>query len=122
MVRYKVVTKSGKSAMLHYKNPYCLQYIPGKVTTAKKGTLGIMVFTTLTAAIDWAAVWYSKRLKIVKVEPIGRGKTPICISKEVNTPDLHSFYDKDDYESPVMLAMKGTISYPSIKVLSEIAY
>lgn len=122
--KYKVVTKNYKSAMIHPRSPYCIDYRVGETVFARADTLGIMVFNTLRAADEWMEGWWDIGPVILRVVPVDRGMKPPCICKEVTTKEIAKFYRQmknlyipsDDWNKPV----KGTMCYPGVHVISEV--
>ena len=128
-IRYKVVkTRTRMSAMINGRSRYALQYLKDTIVTALPETLGIMTFKTYRNADEWAwamernnydmwASLYGYNLSIIKVEGIGRGKSPGLIASGVSTETIRQFYeDADDYcES--FTPPYNTICYPQVRVL-----
>lgn len=122
--KYKVVNKNYKSAMVHPRSPYCLDYKVGETVFARADTLGIMVFNTLRAADEWMEGWWEIEPVILRVIPVDRGKKPLCISAEITTREIAKFYKRlkysffpiSDWNTPV----KGTMCYPGVHVISEL--
>jgi len=126
--KYKVTSKNGKSVVIHPKSPYCLDYNIGSTTYAQEGTHGIMVFKTLTNAMDWMNHWWQD-MRVMRVIPSLGGFTPKVVSREIQTRHLHSFYklmdrDNDDWKYYLSyntaIPITGTMCYPSVYVHSEV--
>lgn len=126
MIRYKVVSKSYRSAILPYQSPFSLKYEIGTKVMASKETIGVMCFKTLNDAIDFATGFYNAR--ILRVKPIGKGKSPKQIANlnfyRGKTYAIKSFYERivkgfGNYYGTGTVP-DGTICYPGVKVLSEI--
>jgi len=125
-IRYKVVKRNSRtSAVINGNSPYVLRYIPGTTITARKETLGIMVFATKFRAQEFAGnlnlSYWRDRFSVIKVEAIGRGKYPSEICKSWNTAQLRSFYSDDLIDSDLFFNSthppEGTMCYSSVMVL-----
>ncbi len=123
--KYKVVkAKSRASAMLSWNSPFSIKYIPLQNAVAKEGTLGIFVFNTRFEAEQWAEAWgtYSTgceaiKLIVLKVLPIGRGKTAKMISPDVTSKGLRGFYNDVDPLYILGRSMENTMVYPGVFVV-----
>ncbi len=125
MIRYKVVNQYNQSCIAPLG--YVLKYTPGEITTAREDTLGVMVFKRKKDAVLFIAFCIFLGGKILRVEPIGRGKTPELvgkgISKRMSTQALDFFYESSLSPGFVFphetFPPPGAICYPAVKVLSE---
>jgi len=119
-VIYKVVDIFYRSMMVSNEK-YKLIYKPGSIVRALPGTLGIMAFDDINRAMQLAYYWnYSYNgSKILSAEPIGPITRPIYICKYVSETTLDIYYEMSSgsYE---MLAPRGTVCCPSIRVIKEI--
>ena len=123
--KYKVVKlKSRTSAMLSWNNPYALRYEPLQNVVAKEGTLGIFVFNTKAEAEQWVEAWgiesdgFSERikLKIIKVLPIGRGKTIENIADDASAKGLSQYYENSENPGWLVESISNTMVYPGVYV------
>lgn len=119
-VKYKVVKrKTRTSAILHGNSKYAKRYPKGESVYAGTNTMGILIFKTLKAARFWANQWIyytNSDLIILKVIPLGRGKTVKFISIDLSTEGLDNFYNNDEYSS-MGSAPNDTMAYPGVQVL-----
>jgi hypothetical protein len=113
------------SAMINGNSKYSKQYLDGNTVYANENTVGILVFETLEAAYNWAAIWNDgdcyddpKDLVVLKVFPIGRGRKNPPLASGITTEDLDKFYSKGPGwprgESP-----DRTMAYPCVEVMGE---
>lgn len=115
---YKVVTKNRKSVIREHRGgKYVLEYLEDHRVFAKDGTLGIFCFKRKHQAEEF--ILGRPNLRIIKVLPIGKGKTPknICcipIDRRNCVYSLNSFYK---HVFNITEALEGTICYPSVLVL-----
>jgi len=125
-IRWKVVkNNTNKSALIDSRSPFCLTYTPGENVFAKEDTLGVMVFKTKANAEIWMgciSMQKYKQVKLIKVIPIGKGKTPEKISSKIKTHSLRSFYnDLDKYGMGNTWStnepLSDSICYPGVHVL-----
>lgn len=124
---YKVVNKDRSSFNFDKfdNNRFKKFYIKNEIVTGEKDSLGIFCFRRkmdLMNFIKWLKFDDIKDLLILKVEPIGKGITPKIISVNMTEHLLRIFYyynnKKEIYQSLNRTsAPKGTICYPSVKVL-----
>lgn len=123
VVRYKVTRKIiakayGRSCVAN--RHYCLKYHKGKITYTIKGTLGIMVFERKIDAENFinkgVSVEYRYNLKIIRVNPIGRGKRPKLICGCPSEGSLSNYYTHS-VGAITKKAPMGTMCYPAVKVL-----
>lgn len=131
MIRYKVVMTEDRSSVFA-RDRFTLTYEKGKVVEAEKGTLGIMVFDTLSNAKAFQS-WCSRNSSlttILRVRPMGKGKKPVSISECVKADSFISFYSiakkqggfpligqiLRDFHYTISPPM-GTICYKAVEVL-----
>jgi hypothetical protein len=95
-IRYKVVTAHRRSVSLWPGSKYCLRYKKGQVVEAVPGSFGIMVFTSKHYAQMFKI---NKSHKILKVQPVGRQKTPKMISpiSTLNARELTTIFNRFYY-------------------------
>ena len=126
-IKYKVVKrKSRMSAMINGNSKYARKYLDGHAVRAHGGTVGILVFDTLTAAEQWADVWNqphqligdAKDLIVLQVIPIGRGKRITFLANGIDTKELDRFYNRGDYYYSAECPDR-TMAYPGVHVLGE---
>jgi len=119
-VKFKVVDfYKSKRCSLYARGNYRLIYSEGTIVRARKGTLGVAVFETRKQAVDCHD---SNFHKIIRVVPIGRGRTVDTISRDLNPSSFNDFYVcmKKGYYTFDVETMKppsGTVFYPAVKVL-----
>lgn len=126
-IKYKVVKrKSRMSAMINGNSKYARRYLDGDSVHAHGGTVGILVFETLTAAECWAGVWneptYSnvaKDLIVLKVIPIGRGKRINFLAEGIDTEALDHFYH-GNHSFLQSQCPERTMAYPGVHVLDPV--
>ncbi len=111
---FKIV-KYNKSMFEHRKG-YNLRYIQGGITTAREDTLGVFCFKTKKQAKNFLKTVTAYEKRILRVLPIGRGKTPKYIC---GYGGLLYFYSKKSCVSDMSSPPKGTICYPAVEVLRE---
>jgi len=121
--KFKVVIVSSRaSAMIRNHNTkYCRYYKPKTTVYADNSTYGIFVFKTRKEAIDWKSnvMKYSEISKVIRVLPIGRGKTPIVISRSLSSDGIDEHY-KENTQTKTFYDIyppKGTITYPAVYVV-----
>jgi len=117
-VKFKVVNvgSGGTRYSVYASAKYRRMYSRGTIVITEKETLGIFVFQTRKQAEIFISNSYLTRLRIIRVSPIGRGKTVDAICYSVSSNALDAFYEKlysfDKIEPP-----PGTILYPAVEVL-----
>ncbi len=123
-IKYKVVKrKSRMSAMVNGNSKYAIQYLDGHAAYANSGTLGVMVFETLTAAEEFTDMWRraydraGKDLIILRVTPIGRGNRVRWIAAGVDTDAIDHFYE--DKSALLGEPPDRTMAYPGVHVLGQ---
>jgi hypothetical protein len=130
-IRYKVVKKRTRvSAIINGRSRYALKYLAMTKVFARPETLGIMVFKTRCEAEEWAYqieyqyynTLYADELIVLKVDTIGKGKTPKDISMAYSTPELCRFYEYQENDSQYFDVTftsppLDTICYPGVLVL-----
>jgi len=119
-VKFKVVdVYRGKRCSIYARGNYRLIYSKGRVVRARKGTLGVAVFETRYQAENFCN---SDPHNIIRVVPIGRGRTVDTISRDLDPSSFNDFYVcmKKGYYTFDVETMKppsGTVFYPAVKVL-----
>lgn len=123
-VRYKVIKRrTRKSALINGNSRFSLTYEKGRDVFAREDTLGVFVFTNRKSAEDW--LWNfdidheEEELILVRVIPIGRGKTPNSIASGVRTENLEYFYkdEEEGYWTLFNTPPDQTLCYPGVHVL-----
>ena len=99
---------------------YCREYQKDKIVEAEPGSYGIMLFETWNdASLFRPDSWRMRR--IIKVQPIGRGKRVKFVSSAQSEDNLYEFYKTNhrdhDWSLIALAAPPGTICYPKVKVL-----
>jgi hypothetical protein len=134
--KYKVIKKKSRmSAVVNGNSKYAIRYLKGYNAYAREGTLGIMVFDTRGMAqffmnnisgvgfdykpfYDNNPFYKTNPYTIIRVLPIGRGKTIHEISPEVTTIDLDSFYNNNILSFiPTTYPPDETMVYPGVFVV-----
>ena len=98
---------------------YINTYERDTTVRAKKGSLGIFTFKTMKAALKFIKPYssLSHTAIILRVEPIGKGKTPLGIAPggSVLNSILDFYSGKAEGKIP---PPEGTICYPAVRVLN----
>lgn len=115
---YKIV-KINKKIPTSYTNgllpkKYILTYIENTIVEAPKDTLGIFCFKRKMDAQNAFDVY--DNLKILKVKPLSKGKTPKLICFRLSEVGL---FIKNQLECT---PPKGTICFHKIEVLNEVRF
>ena len=125
MIKYKVVQSNRRSIIVgnddFMSSPYKKYYEAGYTTKAEPGTLGIFVFHHRNQAKKWIEHG-NRSYQILRVRPVGKGKTPKFIGLWHTPKNLNNFYDikKQNILDPNMTNAQiptGTICYPAVEVL-----
>ena len=115
-VKFKVVRISGRGRRysVFAEGDYELQYLKGSIVRAREETLGVAVFKTRKQAKSFQDRYML--LEIIRVRPIGRGKTVKYICTDPTEFQLGRFYRTNSSVriSPIPL---GTMFYPAVEVL-----
>ena len=97
---------------------YCREYSKDKIVEAEPGSYGIMLFETWN---DAQLFMGDRTRRIIKVQPIGRGKRVKFVSQSQSEDNLQEFYKTKHGTSQrnaiSFAAPHGTICYPKVKVL-----
>ena len=112
---YKVVTQSRNSIVASRRKGYNLKYKIDTIVAARPETHGIFCFKREKDAVNFCM---SRIGMILKVLPIGKGKTPtsICnLSLSFGIP-LSQYYSSGT-KYHIWNTPTGTICYPAVKVL-----
>ena len=121
MIRYRLRRKGDYSSLLTQDGKYKLEYRPGSVVTAPKGTLGIFCFKTKKDAESFKRLFApgsGKTWEIYKVESKKRGRRPDLICGFITERHLDLFYGKNKEiysESPIF---PDIICHDEVKVLN----
>lgn len=126
--KYKVVDRTGGSCSIPRHSEFYIEYKKGEYAKAKKGTLGIMVFTTRHQAVLFLSSasprkrhsWISKRIK--RVIPIGKAIVPDSVSVWLESDADIKLFNKMDseqrrYDKYCMAPPLGTECYPEVVVI-----
>ena len=118
--KYKVIKrKTRMSCIINGKSKYARKYIKNENVYAIEGTLGIMVFKLRRDAQSFVGIirdpYYNPYI-IVRVIPIGKGKTVKAIARDMNTYDLDVFYN-DLFKLPISRPPHNTMAYPGVFVV-----
>jgi hypothetical protein len=123
---YKVIKKRTRmSAIINGNSKYARLYVKGETIYADQDTLGIMCFKTKVAAKEFISHFVrwmyngENPLKIVRVKPIGKGKTIRWLCRKVKTNELDNFYKSERFGLYPDLgnAPEHTIGYPGVFVV-----
>jgi len=126
-IKYKVVKRrTRKSAMINGNSKYALEYKDGWTVYADAKTVGVIVFETAAAAIDWAWIWNTDRISggplkdliVLKVLPVGRGKRINWLANGIETDTLDDFY-RDMENVAWAEAPNRSMAYPGVQVIGE---
>jgi len=124
-VKFKAVRVIGKLRVSAFaEGNYNLDYPMGAIVRAREGTLGVAVFGRRSEAEKFCRTKFvNNSFEIVRVLPIGRGRTVRKVSRSQSAYMLDIFYGSvqniklysDSFTS--MLSPPGTIFYPAVEVL-----
>jgi len=119
--KYKIVNANDGSCVVRPSSKFYLTYKKGKRVKALKGSLGIMVFSTMELADSFKdRMWDRETLKVKRVIPIGTPTYPTTIAYTVS--DIATFnkmaarersVDYYNYGAPPA----GTACYPEVIVV-----
>ena len=113
------------SAMVNGNSKYARKYLDGERVYGHGQTFGIFVFKTLRAAESWVFQWNdgyeAKDLIILKVIPLGRGKSMTFVAADPSTDSIELFYDNSG-SAFAQSAPENTMAYPGVFVIGEYEY
>lgn len=124
--KYKVIKRqSRRSAILNGNSKYSRQYIKGENTYAHGGTMGLMVFKNKNDAEVWRNAFntygpYDSIIHdfiVIRVLPIGRGRSVVEITSDVTTEGLERFYLTKNSHWARTTAPGNTMAYPGVFVV-----
>jgi len=121
-VKFKVVDvfDRGKRCSIYARGKYSLDYVKGTIVRAIKGTLGVAVFKTRKQAENFSDCNYHK---IIRVVPVGRGRTVKIVSRGLDPLSFNYFYiyrrKRGGYPFDVKIISPppGTVFYPAVEVI-----
>ena len=116
--KFKVVSVNhiGRRFSAFAEGNYSLEFPKGSIVRAREETLGVSVFNTRKQAELFQDRYYL--LKIIRVRPIGRGKTVRLICSDTREFDLDAYYGiSGSMIVRTALVPLGTIFYPVVEVL-----
>lgn len=123
-IAYKIVSENNKSFCLNNiprdwkTNKYILDYKLGETTKKKRDTIGIMCFSSINDAIEFAEK-FCYNYKIYKITGHKTKKQNSLINIYLNEASLKYFYkNKNNYCH--ILAPRGTIFFSSVKPIELI--
>ena len=119
-IKFKVVhiDYRGIRTSAYAEGSYSLCYLQGTIVRARRNTVGVAVFRTRRDAERFTSHFsVFRRLKIIRVRPIGRGKTVNIISYFTSPYSLASFYKRVSHSVETRKPPPGTIFYPAVEVL-----
>ena len=116
-VKFKVVSLliSGRRSSAFASGKYNLDYARGAVVRAIEGTFGVAVFKTWKQAERFVIIYSLLPRMVIRVRPIGRGKSVKYICPQIKESYLDIFYSEKAVN--VMESPPGTIFYPAVEVL-----
>ena len=118
-VKFKVVhvDYKGIKTSAYAQGSYSLCYSQGTIVRARRNTVGVAVFQTRRDAERFVSCFSGfRKLKIIRVRPVGRGKTVNIISHFTNPDTLASFYIRV-HSVETRKPPPGTIFYPAVEVI-----
>ena len=114
-VKFKVVSNERHS--VYAEDNYNLKYPKGSIVRAREETFGIAVFRTRKHAEVFMAV-RSRYLLVLRVCPIGRGKTVKFVCSNLSEVGLDMFYHVSrSFNVGELPPPRGTIFYSAVEVL-----
>jgi len=116
-IKFKVVEVFyyGRRYSVFARDSYSLEY-PKGIVRAREGTLGIAIFRTRRQAENFLVNRLDQ--EIIRVRPIGRGKTVEFVCDFPTEGYLDSFYrHKNTMRRHLTRTPPGTIFYPAVEVL-----
>jgi hypothetical protein len=100
---------------------FCPRYFKGSIIYAPKGSVGIMCFKTLEAAIDFKdSIWTDDAIfKIIKVRGIGKEKRKFKYFFQFidNFLDLAPRYSSIKKQKDLINSPENWVTYPAVEVL-----
>ena len=117
-VKFKVVSlflSGQKRSSAFASGKYSLDYAKGTIVRAIKGTLGVAVFKTRKQAERFLIIYSILPHQLIRVRPIGRGKSVEYISNQIEESELDIFYSEKAIT--VMKSPPGTVFYPAVEVI-----
>lgn len=119
-VKFKVVSIyfNNERHSVYATGNYDLEYPKGSIVKAREETYGIAVFKTREQAVFFIMARRSKSHLILRVCPIGQGKTIKSVCTNPSEFSLDSFYCMSrTYDVAELPPPRGTIFYPAVEVL-----
>ena len=116
-VKFKVV-RGNRRHSIFAEGSYDLEYPKGAIVRAREETLGVSVFKTRKQANSFQDRYFN--LQIIRVRPIGRGRTVKYICDYPSEAALDKFYSykgRRDAFYRLAISPPGTIFYPAVEVL-----
>jgi len=117
-VKFKVVyvSNDGRRHSAFAGGEYDLIYRKDTTVRAREDTLGVAVFKTRKQAVAFRG---KSPYEVIRVRPIGRGKTVKLICSDQSGAGLKDFYSEMLWRSTLTTLMPplGTVFYPAIEVL-----
>jgi len=113
-IRYKVVQSSNRNSS-HATGRYKRIYTENSIVNSEPGSLGIMCFDTRKHAVDWLDG--KTEYMIIRVKTFGRGKRFKNISWSPSQCAINGFLEHRRSIAFVRIPPKGTICYPTVRVL-----
>lgn len=122
---YKITDSFYNSIIAEGK--YRKKYIPGTMVCAVENTIGLMLFTTVELAINFASMY--DYFRILEVEPMDKVIKPVLISHFTKEHRIDSFYQfvnnfyidhSYDVEVYTDKPIYGTVCCRAVKVVIDI--
>ena len=124
--KYKVIKRlSRRSAIINGNSKYSRQYIRGSNVYAHGNSMGLMIFKNRSDAQEWANDFNCPNLYgdpvynfiVIRVLPLGRGKTVDSICNDVSTDGLDQFYSEEGSPYGHRCPPDNTMAYPGVFVV-----
>jgi len=119
-IAYKIVYKKSRMSPCA-PGKYCLKYDKDNIISSPSGTLGIFCFKTRSYAqetIDLELISHKQDdLIIIRVEPIGRGKTPPILVAPLFENNFDMYYKSCGLKDNNLCDFPGSICFESVRVL-----
>lgn len=119
-VKFKLIriSHSGRRHSIFAEGSYDLEYPKGAIVRAREETLGVSVFKTRKQAESFQDRYFD--LTVIRVRPMGRGRTVRLICTEPRELQLDIFYSCRKYTEVFVRESRvppGTMFYPAVEVL-----
>lgn len=127
--KWKIVTKDRRSIFVNRRSKYNIKYLKDEVVQSPKNTFGVFCFNKRYQALNFQKLYPYKSInycwKIIKVQPLCRGKKPSKIFRTKYLNESYEIYQKNGFGGfknrlvpfPFVQLPIGAICYDKIKVL-----